>query len=791
MERMRFGHYPIIMRFPFTPSRSLSLLLLAAALGACGGSSMDEDAGFIPRPSDAGDAGLDAGPLELDGGRDGGPPIEMDAGPMAACGDDTPPPSDPGPGAWSDDHYLAGINGGVSAVAATSAGHVIIGGEFTVAGTDPAMNVVRWTGSAFEAMGDGTPQGLRDVEVDGAGAIWALSFPIFDFTTGGQTSIVYRFDDPTWTEVARTVDPANTLAVDPSGALLVGGLFTEIGGVPAAQLARWGGSAFEAVHAEGTDGSIETILADATGLCVAGNFTMAGSVSANSVACLIGGSWVSRGLPEPFYQVKALARDDGGALIAGGHFDFDEDGAGSIARWNGSGWDDIGGGLRQPIGPGYVETVVNVAGQIFVAGRFIRAGSVETVDVAAWDGSSWNALDGGLPKTTFGIGLESVNVTSAVAAGGSVYFGGQFNRAGRVTALGIARWDGTMWRALMEPDPDFIGGVNGDVYALGSYGDCGLYVGGQFASAGDVAARNIAQLTGDGWRALGEGLVDPVTTLLVTVSRGPDATEGVLGDFGGDDGALVFAGLRSDLGSDSGHLMVWNGASWARVGAGFDAPVAALAVAPDGALWAGGEFTALGGGERVSRVARWDGESWAQVGDGLDGEVRVIAFAPDGTPWAGGNFSGGLATWDGSAWSVVGGGLEDNATVHDLSFHDGDVYAAGWFDATASGADARNVVRWDGTAFSELDVLDGIVITEMQWVGDQLFVAGLVDRLDGEFGSQIMARWDGTSWSALEGEPSDLVEDLHVYQGALWVGGLFTGAGPHVSLGLASYHFAP
>lgn len=790
MDRSGPGHYPFIMRFTSTPSSLPLALLLAAALSACGGPSVDDDAGTIPHP-DAGDAGVDAAPIDLDSGTDSGPPIETDAGPMAVCGDDAPPPSDPSTGSWSAEHYLAGINGPVNALARTAGGHVIIGGEFTVAGTDPATNVVRWTGTAFEAMGDGTAHALRDLAVDGSGAIWGLSFPIFDFTTGGQTSVIYRWDDPTWTEVDRTTESALTLAVDPEGALLIGGAFTDVGGSGASHLARWNGAAFEAVSAEVPDGSIEVILADAAGLCVGGNFTMVGAVAANSVACRVGGVWESRGLPDPFFMVKALARDDGGALIAGGHFDFNDDGTGSIARWNGSGWDELGGGLRQPIGAGYVETIVNVAGQLFVAGRFIRAGAVETVDVAAWDGTSWSALDGGLPKTTFGIGLENVNVADAVAADGSVYFGGQFSRAGRVTALGVARWDGTMWRALQEPDPSFIGGVNGAVYALGAYGDCGLYVGGQFASAGNVSARNIAQLTADGWEPLGDGLADPITTLLVTIARGPDASEGVLGDFGGPGGALVFAGLREDVSGDLGHLVVWNGASWASVGGGFDAAVNSLAVDAAGNLYAGGDFTALGDGSRALHVARWDGSSWAPLGDGLDGDVRVVAFAPDGTLYAGGYFTGALATWDGSSWNVVGGGLEENATVHDLSFRDGDVYVAGWFDATASGADARNVVRWDGTAFHELDVLDGIVVTDIEWVGDHLFVAGLVDRLDGGFGSQIMARWDGTAWSALDGEPSDLVEDLLLYDGALWVGGLFTGAGEHVSLGVASYRFTP
>ena len=50
--------------------------------------------------------------------------------------------------------------------------------------------------------------------------------------------------------------------------------------------------------------------------------------------------------------------------------------------------------------------------------------------------------------------------------------------------------------------------------------------------------------------------------------------------------------------------------SWHPLGDGVDGGVAALAVGPGGALYAGGDFTAAGG-VTANRVARWDG---ARVG---------------------------------------------------------------------------------------------------------------------------------------------------------------------------------
>ncbi len=90
---------------------------------------------------------------------------------------------------------------------------------------------------------------------------------------------------------------------------------------------------------------------------------------------------------------------------------------------------------------------------------------------------------------------------------------------------------------------------------------------------------------------------------------------------------------------------------------GMDGSVNALAVGPDGSLYAGGEFDYVDG-VSAQRIARWDGSEWHPLGSGLGGSVfpavHALAFGPDDSLYAGGNF--GVARWDGvtSSWHPLG-----------------------------------------------------------------------------------------------------------------------------------------
>jgi hypothetical protein len=231
-----------------------------------------------------------------------------------------------------------------------------------------------------------------------------------------------------------------------------------------------------------------------------------------------------------------------------------------------------------------------------------------------------------------------------------------------------------------------------------------------------------------------------------------------------DDGsrpALYAGGLFRSVSVDgeepapANYIAKWDSEQWHALGEGMNSWVRALAVFDDGsgpALYAGGHFTSAGGTD-AAFIARWDfaSETWSAVGDGLDGFVNSLAVFDDGSSqalYAGGSFTAaggipatGIARWNGSAWAAVGGGIDRGA-----------VYAMAVFN--------------DGS-------------------GDGLYVGGAF-RKAGDAIVHNIARWDGKEWSPLGDGTTGTVRSLHVFDGALLMGGAFhqpivPGHSPHIA----------
>ena len=163
------------------------------------------------------------------------------------------------------------------------------------------------------------------------------------------------------------------LAVHDDGtgpALYAGGTFTKVDGVTASNVARWDGTSWSPLGA-GLGGPAVAVRAfasfdDGSGpaLYVAGLFTRAGGVPVSQVARWDGASWSDVGGGFGSFtgspQVWALAvHDDGSgpALYAGGRFQLAGGAtARSIARWDGTAWSEVGGGIG-PAGSAQVNAL--------------------------------------------------------------------------------------------------------------------------------------------------------------------------------------------------------------------------------------------------------------------------------------------------------------------------------------------------------------------------------------------------------------------------------------------------
>ena len=359
----------------------------------------------------------------------------------------------------------------------------------------------------------GDPNGLvRDLVVhdDGSGP---MLFAAGTFTAVGSTvgvPHVAKWDGLIWQPVGSVSfqgGHVNALAVFDYGTgpkLYAGGDFWQIGGVAANHIACWDGNTWAPLTGGGIgtgpfDGWVQSLLVfdDGTGpaLYVGGSFSVAGGVPAQNIARWDGISWSSLGSgigPVSLSAVECMAGfDEGGwppKLYVGGTFQSAGGvTANGIARWDGLGWTDVGGGVSRLGAPPRVSALAVFDGgsgeRIYAGGQFDQAGTVASANLASWNGSSWSStgsgLTGNLPAS-----VKALTVFDA-GNGPRLVVGGGFTLAGGLPANSLAAWDGSSWS-------DFSWGTTsspsqGLVLSLASFDDgfgARLHAGGSIFLAG-------------------------------------------------------------------------------------------------------------------------------------------------------------------------------------------------------------------------------------------------------------------------------------------------------------------
>lgn len=311
-------------------------------------------------------------------------------------------------------------------------------------------------------------------------------------------------------------------------------------------------------------------------------------------------------------------------------------------------------------------------------------------------------------------------------------------------------------------------GLNGNCFALVMDGLGNLYAGGTFTSAGGVPASRIAKWDGTSWSALGLGVNNAVNALIID-----------------NNGHLIAAGDFTTAGGMAANRIArWDGMSWSPLGSGLNNGAVALAKHPNGDIYVGGLF-GTAGGVTVNFIARWNGFSWSALGPGL-GAFYCFAIAIDGmgNVYAGGDFTniGGnnnmsrIAMWNGSSWSPLGTGF--NAACNAIAIdQNGIVYAAGWF-TTAGGIPASRVAKWNGSFWSALGA--GLSDFSTSIVFDQNnnpIVAGRAFSSGGQFVGYLTI-WNGSTWMPFAGGANATCEEIYQDQGGnIYVGGYFTQVG--------------
>jgi trimeric autotransporter adhesin len=613
-------------------------------------------------------------------------------------------------------------NGNVYALAVAANGDLYVGGSFTQAGTAAAYGMARWNGTGWSALGTGTGTGngtngtVNALAIADNGDVYVGG--AFSVAGGTGASYIARWNGTAWSPLGAGVrsGSVNALVMARNGDVYAGGAFVEAGGVPASRIARWNGTAWSAVGGGVSNGVLGGTV---NALAVAGNgdvyaggyFIEAGGVAANRVARWNGMAWsalgasVANGLDNPVFSLFVAVNGD---LYVGGHFtQAGGGGANNIAKWNGAVWSSLGTGTRSVVdggtsggvNDGTVNALAAAAnGDLYVGGLFLEAGGVRASYVAAWNGTTWSSVGAGP-----GNGVDAGIYALAVAGNGDVYVGGAFTQVGGVPVNRVAKWNGVAWSALGTGASN---GFNEVVFALAVAGNGDIYAGGGFTQVGGVTVNNVARWNGTSWSALGTG-----------AGNGVDGTVYALAMAG--NGSVYVGGYFNRAGTGvANNIALWNGTAWSPLmtgmGNGVDRPVYALAMAGNGDIYAGGDFTQASG-ITANHIARWNGTAWSSVGtgaaNGVDRYVSALVVAANGDVYAGGNFNRAgvldayyIARWNGIAWSALGSGqgISGSSIVTTLAIAStGDVYAGGGFKR-ADGIVVNQVAKWNGTAWNAL-----------------------------------------------------------------------------------------
>ncbi len=354
-------------------------------------------------------------------------------------------------------------------------GRIYAGGEFTIAGGVRVSNLAMWMDGGWHNIGNANAR-VRDMVLGGDDL-----YVVGEFTQIGGIAAnhVARWNQTTqqWSALGAGINDA-VYAVDyADGLLYVGGGFKAAGNVTAEDVAYWDGTNWHAfgtkarIFEVGDQGSevgtyVNDILVNGDSVYIGGHFQVIqiGTNTADLSSFVVTHNIVEwqRSTDEWFYLGDLAQRGVsysgysgfnidatslalvGNTLYVGGHFNQ----SGALAASNLASWDIAGNqwvSLNASLGgvdESGVEALATYGTDLFVGGKFLSAGNATVNFVAQLDTqtNTWSDLDGGVKWYND----RYTTVTALAVDESGVYVGGDFDKAGGLSAPGFAHWGGEL-----------------------------------------------------------------------------------------------------------------------------------------------------------------------------------------------------------------------------------------------------------------------------------------------------------------------------------------------------------
>jgi hypothetical protein len=445
---------------------------------------------------------------------------------------------------------MEGDTATVNVLQPTSGTGVYVGGSFATGGPIATAilldGVGLLTGTTWSTFGQGLTYGENGrgfglALAHGSGSEYVGGW--FDQLGSAKTTGIARWDGKAWHTMGAGVAGGSTsegpfvyaIAVDGTQ-VFIGGDFSSVSGVVAKNIAVWNGTKWAAVGG-GTTGAVQALALNGGYLYAGGSISKAGGRSTGAPIArwkmtsplTSTAGWSPLG---PLFAAGGIVTMAffGKYLMVGGDLSFCGPGSpcdngsseGTTPCETASGWDvnglmlwdsatpgkwyyPFGCGVTLGVGdsqPGEVTSLLLDGQTLYVGGSFDHAGipgvsanslvanniaslSLSALSVAK---SKWSALGTGAGNDADG------NIVNSLArAGGLLYAGGEFVKAGGVPAVSLAQWnittskwsavDGSLGCSAYDCTSTYANAVDSSA--------AGVYVTGNFSAAGGKASGNL------------------------------------------------------------------------------------------------------------------------------------------------------------------------------------------------------------------------------------------------------------------------------------------------------------
>lgn len=508
-----------------------------------------------------------------------------------------------------------------------------VGGSFTEIGGQPRAHIARLNTNANGAADSWDPSADQAVH---ALSVVAVSFGDDYLIAGGDFTVIGGLArahiaklsgttssaDPLWNPSANS----SVLALSNDGAFVyAGGYFSTIGALSRSRIAKLTLSSNGAAIASFNPGSDDAVLAlnvNTSGtLYVGGSFKILGGLPRAGVARLatatgtVDASWNPGALGNVVNVLRV--RSDGVVYLGGSFRQMAGQSRLSLARIDADANSTVAADVMFR---GSVNAMVRQAdGGVIVGGQFARANGLVRNHLL-------RLLPDGSLDSAWAASANDYVGHLAVDSNQRIYLAGQFTRINGLPRVGIARLD-----SLGGLDASWNAQSDSFVRALALAPDDSIYVGGSFSSIGGAPRNHIARLSAVD--ALADPLWDPSADDWVWSLAAPGNGSVYVGGTFANMGGQVRAGLAKLAESGTGLAdALWN--------PGADSTPLVLLVSPQGAIYAGGYFSHIGGQARPAGLAKLaasgTGAVDVQWNPPLTGNVAALAMDTAGALFAAG-----------------------------------------------------------------------------------------------------------------------------------------------------------